>query len=100
MRLTAIQRDAIRNAILDEIGDDVRILVFGSRTDDRRRGGDIDLLIESDLAPPILQQARIKSLLEQSLSIPVDLVFLRRGSAPTAFQRIALSTAIPLEGLQ
>ncbi len=100
MRLTTEQARLICQTVHQHIGGKSRTWLFGSRTDDQRRGGDIDLLIESDIALPILQQARIKIALEQSLSIPIDLVCLRRGQAPTAFQRIALSTAIPLEAPQ
>ena len=100
MRLSTEQAQLICQTVHQHLGGKTRTWLFGSRTDDQRRGGDIDLLIESDITPPILQQARIKTTLEQHLAIPIDLVCLRRGSAPTAFQRIALSTAIPLEDPQ
>ena len=60
MRLTAIQRDTIRNAILNEAGDNVRILVFGSRLDDTARGGDVDLMVEftQPVERPALMSAR------------------------------------------
>jgi len=45
MRLTDAQADAIRTAAADVFGDDAEVWLFGSRADDRRRGGDIDLLI-------------------------------------------------------
>lgn len=100
MRLNQNQIQLICETVHQHIGGRVRTWLFGSRTDDKRRGGDIDLLIESDSVPAILQQARIKTELEQSLSIPVDLVCRCRGCDPTSFQRIAMSTAIPLEPLQ
>ena len=46
MRLTDEQRDAIRNAVRDRFGPEATVYLFGSRTDDHRRGGDIDLLVE------------------------------------------------------
>jgi len=47
MRLTSDQIDAIKLAARSVLGDDAQITLFGSRTDDRRRGGDIDLLFET-----------------------------------------------------
>ncbi len=46
MRLSAHERDVIRRATADVAGPGARVLLFGSRTRDDVRGGDIDLLIE------------------------------------------------------
>lgn len=52
MRLNDIQRRAIRNAVSKYFGSHARVFLFGSRVDDSRRGGDIDLLVEvSDIDP-------------------------------------------------
>ena len=48
MRLTTTEADAIRDAVRRHFGDTVRIVLFGSRVDDGRRGGDIDILVEHD----------------------------------------------------
>lgn len=45
MRLTTEQREVIRSAVRDIYGADSGIWLFGSRVDDSRRGGDIDLLV-------------------------------------------------------
>lgn len=52
MRLTETQRVAIKNSVANLIGAESRIWLFGSRTDDAKRGGDIDLLIETDRILP------------------------------------------------
>ena len=57
MRLDKKTRDAIREAAQRYFGADVYL--FGSRTDDSRRGGDIDLYIE---APLPLQEAFLERL--------------------------------------
>jgi predicted nucleotidyltransferase len=49
MRLTSAEQHTLREASLRWFG--VRPRLFGSRTDDARRGGDIDLYIESTLSP-------------------------------------------------
>lgn len=50
MRLTPMQREAIRETVTEVYGGSARVLLFGSRVDDARRGGDIDLLVETDLS--------------------------------------------------
>lgn len=47
MRLTPWQRRAIRDTVREVYGDDATVVLFGSRVDDRRRGGDIDLFIRA-----------------------------------------------------
>lgn len=48
MRITEAQRQSIKFAVTGVIGDESRVWLFGSRVDDAKRGGDIDLLIETD----------------------------------------------------
>jgi predicted nucleotidyltransferase len=52
MRLTETQRAAIKATVSNTIDSDSRIWLFGSRVDDTQRGGDIDLLIETDKTLP------------------------------------------------
>lgn len=99
MRLTQPQQAAIRQTVAGIIGPDARIWLFGSRCNDNARGGDLDLLVENDDLPTIMQRARIKLALETSLAMPVDIVAIKRGEPLNAFQRIALATGIPLEGM-
>lgn len=48
MRITDQERDAIKD-VIDKFDPDAKIYLFGSRVDDQSRGGDIDLLILSNL---------------------------------------------------
>ena len=49
MRLSQPQIESIRNAVRKVLGPEgVVIRLFGSRADDDLRGGDIDLLVETD----------------------------------------------------
>lgn len=52
MRLTEFQRATIKAAVFNVIDTDSRIWLFGSRVDDTKRGGDIDLLIETENVLP------------------------------------------------
>ncbi len=46
MRISDFQRKAILESVTEEFGDDAKVFLFGSRTNDKERGGDIDLLVE------------------------------------------------------
>lgn len=48
MRLTPQQIKSIKQAANAVLGDDTRVILFGSRVDDTKKGGDIDLLFETD----------------------------------------------------
>ncbi|MGZ5007863.1 MAG: nucleotidyltransferase domain-containing protein [Methylobacter sp.] len=48
MRLTDQQRAIIRATVAETFGAGAEVRLFGSRVDDSKRGGDIDLLIETD----------------------------------------------------
>ena len=49
MRLTEHEAAAIRRAVIANFGADAEVKLFGSRADDSKRGGDIDLFIETDI---------------------------------------------------
>ncbi|OGS80503.1 MAG: DNA polymerase beta [Gallionellales bacterium GWA2_59_43] len=51
MRLTPVQIAAIRRTTAEIFGDQASVWLFGSRVDDSKRGGDIDLLICPGQAP-------------------------------------------------
>ncbi|WP_297484161.1 nucleotidyltransferase domain-containing protein [Ferrovum sp.] len=89
MRLDANQIALIRETVTSMLGTSTRIYVFGSRLQDDARGGDLDLLLESENRLSFLQRARIKSTLESHLGIPVDIVPMQQGAPRTAFQAIA-----------
>lgn len=92
MRLSNPQTQRILDVIHQEAGIDAEVFLYGSRTDDSRRGGDIDLLVESQTPISLWQRARIKTTLEQALQLPVDIIAKARGTEPTPFQAIALAT--------
>ncbi|MCG6658069.1 nucleotidyltransferase domain-containing protein [Halomonas campisalis] len=66
MRLTDTQVDAIKDAVAEVLGPDARVYLFGSRVDDSRRGGDIDLYIEVH-APPMPGWLEAKVALQRCL---------------------------------
>ncbi|AFG36541.1 nucleotidyltransferase domain-containing protein [Spirochaeta africana] len=77
MRLTAHQQNTICRVLHDHFGPDVKITLFGSRADDTARGGDIDLLVESNLDPEaaFVQKLRAVSAIQQQIGDQkIDLV--------------------------
>jgi hypothetical protein len=48
MRLTQDQVQSIKQTANAVLGNGARVILFGSRVDDTKKGGDIDLLFETD----------------------------------------------------
>ena len=80
MRLTREQVEVIRQAVLRCFGEEATVRLFGSRTDDAKRGGDIDLLITTRIGDPgavaraeIAFQVEVQQALgEQRIDVLVD----------------------------
>ncbi|WP_242470201.1 hypothetical protein [Thiococcus pfennigii] len=64
MRLTKDQIAAILDVTTSITGRDAAVLLFGSRLDDAARGGDVELVIETNAGLSVLQRAELKTRLE------------------------------------
>jgi len=65
MRITTVQQTAICELFTLYFGENDHIWLFGSRVDDSKKGGDIDLYIETYYDDPILiSQKKITFLVE------------------------------------
>lgn len=71
MRLSTHERDVIRRATVELAGPAARALLFGSRTRQDARGGDIDLLIELAQVHPerFVLGGRIGARIERQLGL-------------------------------
>lgn len=83
MRLTSDQVSTILGTASRLSGEDAVVYLFGSRVDDRARGGDVDLLIEPPQGLTLLERARLKLELEDGLGLPVDVISQARDAEPT-----------------
>jgi hypothetical protein len=100
MRLTKYQQETIKHVLLKHFGEGSDLFVFGSRTDDNARGGDIDLYIEPDLhsADDIIE-AKLNALVELHLLLgdqKIDLVINRRAGTVLPIYQIAKESGIRL----
>ena len=68
MRLLAKEIKVIREVAKEIYGNGVQVYLFGSRTDDSKRGGDIDLLVRtSNPVHGVLSRIRMKARLKELL---------------------------------
>ena len=58
MRISEDEARAIVAAVKKRFGSEARVYLFGSRVEDEKRGGDIDLLVETSLAGGAAQRAQ------------------------------------------
>ncbi|MGK2911469.1 MAG: nucleotidyltransferase domain-containing protein [Sphingobium sp.] len=97
MRLRPEEISAIKAAASEAFGPDVVVRLFGSRADDAKRGGDIDLHLEVKALPDMMPRSRFLDLVEASTGgRKVDTVFSVRGTVPSGFEKIAYRDGIPL----
>ncbi len=97
--MTDQQRAKIRHEVARTMGDSARVWLFGSRVDDRAKGGDIDLYIQLDTpsADVIDQQMQLYAALQRALGEQrIDLVVHRQGAPLRPIDHEALRTGIPL----
>lgn len=62
------------HVVKKHLGASAAVWLFGSRTDDTRKGGDIDLYVETDAVNIALPVARARGELADALGRHVDLV--------------------------
>jgi predicted nucleotidyltransferase len=99
MRLTAAETSKIRETVCAVTGPRTRVHLFGSRTDDSAKGGDIDLLVEIDhsVDSPVLLGARIGARLQAALGERrIDVVLAAPNVAEQTIHRVARATGVEL----
>lgn len=78
MRLTEDQIQLINQTARERFGNTVKVFLFGSRTDDNKRGGDIDLLIKTQKESLASLQNKLLFIVDLKTKIgdrKIDVVF-------------------------
>lgn len=99
MRLTPAQAQITKQTVDRVLGIEHRVWLFGSRTDDARRGGDIDLLIETEHTIPNRAETlcRLHGALTMALGDRKLDILLKDGrTQETPVYTIAKRTGVPL----
>lgn len=96
MRLTPAQIDTIKSTAIAVLGEGVQVWLYGSRLDEQRRGGDVDLLIESARKASVMDRARFKYQVETALQLPFDVMIVQTGQTASPFETIARAKAVAL----
>lgn len=96
MRLTPIEQQVIRDASLRHFG--VRPRLFGSRLNDLKCGGDIDLYIEAPVSPKQGVEARLRMVADiwQQLGERKIDVVVNAGGEQLAIYKVAQREGILL----
>ena len=96
MRLTKEAASSICH-IVNQACADTEIWLFGSRVDDRRKGGDIDLYIETATEMQLMAQLRLMSKLQRALGFrKIDLIIRTPNSPERPIFHTAKKTGVKL----
>jgi predicted nucleotidyltransferase len=99
MRLTDREREVILSAVRRHFGEAARVWLFGSRVDDGKRGGDIDLLVDIPTAvdSPLARALEAEVDIQFALDDPrVDILVTTPTLPGQAIHQIARATGAPL----
>ena len=99
MRLTPAQIAAIRRTTAEVFGEQTSVWLFGSRVDDSKRGGDIDLMIRPSpflVSPALPHKIRFLGKLERLLGERKIDVIIEEPDDPRPIVRIAHETGVQL----
>lgn len=95
MRLNDFEIKAIKQSASEVFGANVQVFLFGSRTDDTKKGGDIDLYIKTKTGNDFTHKIKFLVALEEKIGEQkIDVVFAEDENR--AIERQAMSTGVLL----
>jgi predicted nucleotidyltransferase len=99
VRLSPKEIDVIRATVSRQLGDDACIRIFGSRAREDEKGGDIDILIETERQLPsrVAAVCRIASELQMQLGEQkIDIIIIDPETREQPIHQIARQTGVIL----
>lgn len=69
MRLTEESKHAIITSVCQYFSQAEKIILFGSRVDDSKRGGDIDILVQTPAVSAIAFEAKVRTVAALQLKL-------------------------------
>lgn len=99
MRLSEFEIDSIKNMAEQHFGKDVQVYLFGSRVNNQKRGGDIDLFIRTSQDITLTTRAKIEfvsNLIERIGEQKIDVVLENQIAESSGFLRTIYQTAIKI----
>lgn len=99
VRLSVREIEIIRATVHDLLGDRTRIRIFGSRALLDEKGGDIDILIETEqkLVDRVASACRLTSQLQMQLGDQkIDVIIVGPETPPQPIHQIARQTGVML----
>lgn len=96
MRISRQQADIIKNLARQTFGEPTEVYLFGSRTDDSARGGDIDLYIQPARQDSLFRKRlHLTSQLQRALGDQkIDIVIAREPQRPIDIEARAKGIAL------
>lgn len=97
MRLHPIMAEIIAEKTKEYFGDTASVYLFGSRVDDNKMGGDIDLYIETDLKQAMEAKCKfLREILEIFGDRKIDVITHKRHTQIKPIGKLAKHTGIDL----
>jgi hypothetical protein len=99
MRLSEFEISSIKTLAVHHFGKDVQVFLYGSRTSNVKRGGDIDLFIRDTNGVQFKIRTKINFLTDLILQIgeqKIDVVLENRASINSIFVKTIHKTGIQL----
>lgn len=79
MRITSLEKTIIKSSVKKHFGGNADVYIFGSRVDDDKKGGDVDLYITTDMPTSEIIREKIgllvdmeKGLGEQKIDVIIN----------------------------